>query len=38
MVKMAVGGIGDRIKINKVAKRIKIQLPTAANPIYAHKG
>lgn len=31
MVKIVVGGIGERIKINSVANNTKTQLPTAAN-------
>lgn len=33
MVNMAVGGIGERIKINSVANKTKPQLPIAANAI-----
>jgi hypothetical protein len=31
IVKIVVGGIGERIKINNVANKTKTQLPTAAN-------
>lgn len=33
IVNMAVGGIGERIKINSVANKTKTQLPIAANAI-----